>query len=380
VPTLSFQQICLAGFVALVPMQSTACTIVSGISSDGQVWTANNEDGHEGAAAFINVFPRSQKDKYGFFTLSYSIADAENAGIQGGMNETGLTFDFNEIKKVATVDRKKPFPAGDAAILRHILATMSSADEVVRFFDTYWFQKGFEAAQMHVADRKGRFAIISPSGNMLGQKDAPLVSTNFDLAKKEDGSTCWRYPIADKILKARKADLPVMVDVIGATRQTKETFTLYSNIQNLSTGDVWFFSKRDFNAPVKTHIADLLAKGRQTYSFDDLKALVEKREVRKPIEPAIVELPQSSLAGYAGSYRHPSGVAICVEEHEKGLRLSGDGNPPSVVYPSASNTFFWPKEDAHLIFEATDNGTQMQMSAYENGYRLFTAKRLKPKQ
>ncbi len=33
------------------------------------------------------------------------------------------------------------------------MADMRSVDEVVAFFETYWFAGGFRSAQLHVADR-----------------------------------------------------------------------------------------------------------------------------------------------------------------------------------------------------------------------------------
>lgn len=158
----------LSAFVFLILFSCSpgfCCTIVSAIDSEGRVWNANNEDGPLGVANFINVFPKSGTAKYGYYTLSYlSPSLGEGAGIQGGTNESGLTFDFNAINPVKPFDpkQKKAFTGGDQAILPHILSTMKSVDEVVAFFSEYWFQKGFSNAQMHVADRSGRFAIISP--------------------------------------------------------------------------------------------------------------------------------------------------------------------------------------------------------------------------
>ncbi len=92
---------------------SFACTIASGIAADGQVWTCNNEDGTTGVANFINVFPKSGEAKYGYYTLShFSPKHGEGGNLQGGMNEAGLTFDFNAIRRVEQFDpkSKKAFP------------------------------------------------------------------------------------------------------------------------------------------------------------------------------------------------------------------------------------------------------------------------------
>jgi hypothetical protein len=103
---------------------------------------------------------------------------------------------------------------------------------------------------MHVADRQGRFAIISASGTQLVEKGQPLVSTNFDICGKEDGSSCQRYPVAVAKLKKHGASLSTMMAICRETAQGEST--LYSNVQNLTTGDVWFFSNHDPRAPIKT--------------------------------------------------------------------------------------------------------------------------------
>ena len=129
------------------------------------------------------MFPKSASTRYGYYTLSYHNAkNGTNGNIQGGMNEAGLTFDFNALEhsyEVVGIDKKKRFPKGDAAILPHILANLSTAQELVSFFNEYWFMGGFTSAQMHVADRFGHFAIVSPSGSRVISGGKPQVSTNF---------------------------------------------------------------------------------------------------------------------------------------------------------------------------------------------------------
>jgi penicillin V acylase-like amidase (Ntn superfamily) len=170
---------------AIFMAKANACTIVSGIDKNGQVWTANNEDGSPKNINFINVFPKTGDIRYGYFSLTYHSPD--EITIQGGMNESGLTFDFNALStfKVKDRARKQLFPGGDAAILPHILANMDTVEKVVAFFDKYWLSGDSASWQMHVADRHGHFAIIGPSGSIIFT-DAPyLVSTNFNIVGKE---------------------------------------------------------------------------------------------------------------------------------------------------------------------------------------------------
>ena len=160
-----------------------------------------------------------------------------------------------------------------------------------------------------------------------------------------------------------------MVDICQKTAQSKGSLTLYSNVQNLTTGDVWFFSDRQYETPIKTNISNMLSKGRQSYSFDDLKALIEYREAYNRAEPKKIEVPQATIERYTGTYRHPFGLLINVELHDEGIELSAEGIPTSVAFPQSANTFFLPDEDTVLIFKASERGTQMRMSSIENGNR-----------
>jgi len=370
----------LLAFSLLTPAPMSGCTIVSAIAADGQVWTCNNEDGPVGVANFINVFPRSKDTKYGYFTLSYfSPKFGEGGNIQGGMNEGGLTFDFNSITWVKNFDpkTKKAFPQGDDQILPHILGTMNSVEEVIDFFKTYWFQDGFRNAQMHVADRQGRFAIISASGIQLAEKGQSLVSTNFDICGKEDGSTCWRYPIAVADLKKYGASLSTMKTICQQTAQGVNT--LYSNIQNLTTGDIWFSSNHDPETPVKTNIAAMLAKGRKSYTFSDLRSLIEDRPVLRAPQPIRVDLADSIKIKYAGSYSNEFTGKIVVGTDKEGIKITYDDGSAMVFQPQSENVFFLPGEDSRIAFNLDKKTNQWMMSLYQNTFWTYDVWRSEPK-
>lgn len=358
----------------LTPIALFGCTIVSAVGSDGQVWNSNNEDGPIGVANFINVFPKSKETKYGYFTFSYFLPKlGEGSSIQGGLNEAGLTFDFNSIARVKGFDpkSKKIFPAGDEQILPHILATMSSVQEVIRFFETYWFQNGFHSAQMHVADRQGRFAIISASGVQLAEKGQPLVSTNFDICGKEDGSSCWRYPIAIANLKKQGASLSTMKAICSETAVGQNT--LYSNIQNLTTGDVWFTSTHDPESSVKINIREMLSKGRKSYTFNDLKSLLEDRQAYQQVQPKRIDLADASKGKYAGTYSNDFTGKVLVEAHEEGIKISYEDGYSMLLQPQSENVFFMSKEDIRIEFGPSKKTNQLTMSLYENGFWVYNA-------
>lgn len=359
----------LSGSCFFTTPSVNACTVVSAVAADGQVWNANNEDGPFGVANFINVFPKSGDANYGFYTLSYFSPElGSGRSIQGGTNEAGLTFDFNAIDLVEDFDLKgkKAFPGGDDAVLPFILGNMSSVQEVMDFFSTYWFEIGFRTAQMHVADREGRFAIISASGMKLVEKGEPLVSTNFDVCGNEDGSSCWRYPLATSKLSSSSINLMTMISICLETAQ-KNGATMYSNVQNLTTGDIWFFSKHDPNTIVQTNISEMLQKGKKSYTFSDLKSLREVRETYNPIKSVGIDLADSVKVRYTGQYYNSYTGKILVRKHADGIEILLEDGSSEILVPQSEKIFFVPTDDAFVEFSFDKEAEKMALDLYENG-------------
>ncbi|MDT0608467.1 hypothetical protein [Croceitalea rosinachiae] len=261
----------------LVCSEAFACTIFSAIAKNGQVWVGNNEDNNFSFYNYINVFPKNQSIKYGYYTLSYdSPENGKNFNIQGGMNEAGLFYDFNILTEsgvqyiINNLDKKKSFPGGDQAILSHILANFGTVQEVIDFFEVYWFDIGFKGAQMHLADKYGNFGMIDPTGSRI-LKNAPYqLSTNFSICAKEDAGTCWRYPIAKEVLENKGPSLDTFNAICKKTAQKGPLATIYSNIQNLTTGDIWFFFGLDYENSFNVNIKELLGWGQKSYLMRDL--------------------------------------------------------------------------------------------------------------
>ena len=361
--------------IFLLSQPSYGCTIVSVIDKNGQVWNLNNEDGPYGVANFLNVFPKTENTKYGYFTLSYfSPALGNGGGIQGGMNEAGLTFDFNAIDPIKEFDpsTKKTFPSGDNAILPHILATMSTVDEVVNFFSIYWFQNGFTGAQMHVADKSGTFALISPSGIKIAEKGQPLISTNFDICGNESGASCWRYPIAQSKIESEEINLLTLMDIALATRQ-KNGSTMYTNIQNLSTGDLWFFSKHDPNFIVPVNIGYLLEKGQKSYTFNDLNSFIEPRSNYTWQKPTFQSISEETKNKFVGTYNNFFAGDVVIRSQKEGLEASfADGNK-AVFQPISENEFALMEADVKIKFILDKSANLIALDLYDQGYWSFRA-------
>lgn len=268
---ITLASLVLLACCVLTPFPLLACTIFSATDRQRQVWFGNNEDASFSFYNYINVFPKTKVGQFGYYTLSKDKPEnGENAQIAGGMNEAGLAFDFNATALYPVKDMylKKEFPQGDKAILGYILANFSTVEEVVTFFQTYWFQFGFRSAQMHLADRHGHFALISPTGSRILKNSPFQVSTNFDICGNADSTTCWRYPIAQNSLKSQSPSLEGFTDICKKTAQGRHT--IYSSINNLTTGALCFYFSGDYTNAYQTTLQALLKKGRKSYALYEL--------------------------------------------------------------------------------------------------------------
>jgi hypothetical protein len=284
------------------PLRPLACTIFSAKGNNGQVWFGNNEDASFSFKNYINVFPKVSSARFGYYTLSKDKPEnGENAQIAGGMNEAGLAFDFNAttLNPVKGMHLKREFPKGDNAILSYILANFEKVEEVASFFQTYWFMFGFRSAQMHLADRFGHFTIISPTGSRILTDAAFQVSTNYDICAEAYSTSCWRYPIAQKILKTQQPSQEVFTDICKKTAQGRHT--IYSTVNNLKTGTISVYFSGDYTNAYQTDIHQLMKNGRKSYMISDLiprnaLTLIYSTYQLKGIDAAFAQYNQMSLS------------------------------------------------------------------------------------
>ena len=245
---------------------SEACTIFSAIDKNGNVWTGNNEDGIFSLNTCINfIAPTNKTFGYFYFTNSKN----PNEFPQGGLNDAGLFFDGNSvpISVYKDFDKKKDFPNGINEMMFFILKNCQTVQEVFNVFKTYRL-KGLEGSQLHFADKYGTFGIIV-ADSMWITKANYQISTNYNLCHpNKDNIHCLRFPIAERIIKSKEIGLETFRNICDSTSQEK--WTNYSNIQNLNTGDIWFYYAMNYSRPYKTNIKELLKKGNRTFFMYEL--------------------------------------------------------------------------------------------------------------
>lgn len=247
--------------VALLLLQRTAsaCTIVSGTDRKGQTWAMNNEDFFHTYSNYVNAHPATGKGTLGYITLTYG---SPEGGIQGGVNEAGVFFDINALPPQVYKLRKgrKPFPRG--SMLVYLLQHCASVPQFLALWDTY-YMPDMGDVQIHLADKHGNLAVLAP--DTIVRATRQLVSTNFNVCDTRPGKqSCWRYPIAKKVLATAGVSQQSLLQIADATSEREFTTSVYSTIFNLSTGDMWFYLAEEYQAPWHTTLATLLQQGHRS--------------------------------------------------------------------------------------------------------------------
>lgn len=287
----------LFAFTSLL-IRVNACTIFSAIDKNGHVWAGNNEDNIFNFNPYLTVVPASDSTfGYMFFTNT----SRSNEFMQGGVNEAGLFYDGNSVppSKYKDYNKKKDYPGGNSAMLIYIMQKCKTAQEVLALFEKYRMP-GLEGGQMHFADKYGSLGIIV-ADSMWITKASYQVSTNYNLCHADkDKQTCWRFPIAERILTTKEPGIDSFREICDSTSQKKIASTIYTNIHDLNTGDSWFYFGMNFNNAYKTNITELLAKGKRSFPVcdlfpDDPLIVVYKTYKAKGIESTLQKLNEYSL-------------------------------------------------------------------------------------
>lgn len=246
------------GFFLLLGLPTLACTIVSGVDAKRQTWVMNNEDFLHTLSNYVNVYP-AKKNTLGYITLTYGSAQS---GIQGGANEAGVFFDINALppQTYKLSVGKKPFVKGH--MLVYLLQHCRTVPEFLQLWETY-YMPDMTGIQIHLADKAGNLAVITPDTIVRSKKH--LTSTNFTVCEPDSAKrVCWRYPIAEQIIHQAGISQASLVKIADATSWREFTTTLYTNIHNLSTGDIWFYLAEDYQHSWATNIHSLLKQGQQS--------------------------------------------------------------------------------------------------------------------
>ncbi len=248
--------------------------------TDGHHILVGNHEDWYARDAEITFIPANGK-KMGM--LYFDFASEKTA--QGGMNTAGLFFD-------GTRTPNAPYPGNDTKknchcyIWTKILEDCKNVEEAVQYLQTYQVPE-LEDIHIMFADRQGHSAIVGVYNSELQvhlRKGNYQLLTNFNPSNPSYGGEpfCTRYAAADSMLHRDSAASVENIQKIF-TKTNQEDLTIYSNIYDLSAGEVYIYSlysRKDFTNKIKMNLASELKKGRHnillTSLFKPTKPITKK--------------------------------------------------------------------------------------------------------
>ena len=254
------------------------CTIFNA-SKNGLVLAGNNEDG---SSTNTNVwFVPASKGKYGVVWVGFD----KNLSKMGAMNDQGLFFDANALKfakmnphpEKLSFNQEKDVWARMMSAWEKVMQECAGVNEVLEMLKKHNLE-GWDNLQLMFADKSGASAVVGADKNgelaVTPKKGDYQVSTNFNVASPEFGAfsyPCQRYNIATEMLEAMKElTVDYARSILAAVHAEGSSATIYSNICDLTHGDIYIYNFHNFGEVVRFNLAEELKKGEKLYSFASL--------------------------------------------------------------------------------------------------------------
>lgn len=254
----------------------SACTIFN-CNQGNKVLVGNNEDWKYSTDVELLFVSPTQK-RYGRMLFGWKQFIFFRQA-QGGMNDQGLFLDWALCPKSdpPKYDFKKKI-AG-FSLPDNLLAECATVDEAITWLKQYNIL--FIRSHIMLVDKNGSSAVIEwVDGEMriLKKTSDCQVMTNFWLSHPELGNyPCRRYSEVTELIRNKKefsveyfTSILKKVSQYEGTEDGKESGTIYSNVYDLTNGNVYIWFKRDFEKPVKINLKSALIKGDHSYKLETL--------------------------------------------------------------------------------------------------------------
>ena len=242
-----------------------ACLIL--FITDGKVILVGNHEDWYAQDAEVTFIPATAK-KFGMVYFDF----ASEGTAQGGMNTAGLFFDGTRTP-FAPYNENNSKEDCHCYIWKKILEECATVPEAVSYVKRYKIPE-MEDVHIMFADKKGNSAVIGVYDGQLQihirTGDHQLL-TNFNLSNPSYGGepVCRRFETAEKMLSAdSSATVSNVEKILSKTHQ--DALTVYSNIYNLTSGEVYVYSHADFTRKVKLNLLTELKKGKHSVRIDAL--------------------------------------------------------------------------------------------------------------
>ena len=261
-----------------------ACTNFK-TKDDQTVFFGNSEDHalSQISDTFITFVPSGQTWydgsilKYGAVVVGYGNGSG-NSWVQGGMNERGLAFDSTSVPHTEPNLHNERLP-----FLVPEIFCCESISEVIEYKKTHSVYQQDGSVQSLYVDKSGESVVfhIGEDGefNFIRDSERFQLATNYyvdDPSRRNPGSDAIRrYDAAEQILDNIVTDEDISIESITSVLDAVHfegpaVNTLYSNIFDVTNGDIYLYYFHQFEEVVILNLEEELAKGRHAYRISDL--------------------------------------------------------------------------------------------------------------
>jgi len=233
-----------------------ACSIF--VLTDGRrAFFANNEDWSDPRTRIW--FVPGVEGRYGCVYVGF-----QNHWAQGGLNTKGLAFDWVAgYKETYRPDPNLQPVTGNPS--EEMMQTCASVEEAIRFYQRYQ-EPSFSYARILVADRSGASVIVRASGGHL----------EFDKASSSRGFGYGGQTL-ETLLATNPPPSPANASRILRACLQKGTYaTKYSNVFDLSSGEIFLYPFADKESEVKLSLAEELQKGEHFYDMPGIREQMKR--------------------------------------------------------------------------------------------------------
>lgn len=202
---------------------------------------------------------------------------------EGGMNDQGLYISVNALNKVtgwkADPDLQEWeewegwFESGVPDGILAKCATVEDAIDVFKKYNLFTLQK----VKFLIADKSGNSVVIEWSKEGLqflkGSDNHYQVSTNFITSNyKPENVPCYRYKIAMSMFEdnTNAPSVGFFRGILSVTHLEFTTPTVYSNICNLETGDIYLYYFHNYEEVININLNKKLKAGKSKYLVSEL--------------------------------------------------------------------------------------------------------------
>ncbi|MHA2246519.1 MAG: carcinine hydrolase/isopenicillin-N N-acyltransferase family protein [Candidatus Hodarchaeales archaeon] len=262
----------------------SACTNFK-IKDDQTVFFGNSEDHNFRPISdtFITFVPSQQiwydgsKLKHGAVVVGYANGSG-NSWVQGGMNEKGLAFDSTSVPYTEPNlhNEKLPFLVPEIFCCENI-------SEVIGFKNEHSVYQQEGGVQSFFVDKSGESVVynIGEDGefDFFRNNVSFQLTTNYYLDDPSRGNpssdSIRRYNAAEQILNNSVTNDNISIESITSVLDAVHfegplVNSLYSNIFDVTNGDIYLYYFYQFEEVVKLNLEEELAKGRHAYRISDL--------------------------------------------------------------------------------------------------------------